>query len=100
MHCQLSNHFMSAGGANSPVGNGSDLGGQGSPGREPPASPGWRDSRLLPRGKKRREEGKEEGGERRRRREEECRGSAEVREMEEVAGGGVQERGWCCAGTA
>ena len=68
MHCQLSNHFMSAGGANSPVGNGSDLGGQGSPGREPPASPGWRDSRLLPRGKKRREEGKEEGGERRRRR--------------------------------
>ena len=44
--------------------------------------------------------GKEEGGERRRRREEECRGSAEVREMEEVAGGGVQERGWCCAGTA
>lgn len=104
MHCQLSYPVMSAGGANSPVGNGSDLGGQGDPGREPPASPGWRDSRLLPRGRKRREEGKEEGGERRRRREEEWRGSMEVQEMEEMAGGWggglAQERGWCHARTA
>ena len=71
MRYQLFYHLVTAGGADGPVGTGSDLGGQGEPGREPPASqvggiPGFSQGGGSGGRKERKREGSE-GGERKNR---------------------------------
>lgn len=72
MRFQLFYHLVTAGGANSPVGNGSDLGGQGDSGREPLASqvggiPGFSQGGGSGGRKERKREGREGEGERKNR---------------------------------